>query len=211
MSIDLSDIINLEAELAIMRGAAQSREWAALQAGMARLLNPLPQFSAMIVVVEGLLASVPMVETVYPDGDMRKTLPRQLLSGVISYGFAPEHLPEGIVADYDRPGTGQFAHAVLELCRAAQKDAAHDVKLAFLVSAAANAIVAEMGAVFYAKNPDLFSRVRDNAIDPDTGEYTDPDAARIPIALWMDDDVAALDTALWMALTDRIEAAYAAL
>jgi hypothetical protein len=65
-----------------------------------------------------------------------------------------------------------------------------------------------MGAVFYGKKPDLFARVRDNQVDVETGEYSDPDAAKIPIMLWMDEDVAALDTAQWLALADRVAQAY---
>jgi len=198
--------IEFEADLIALREAAAAREWAVLQVVLARLLNPLPTFSAIAAVVEGLVAGLPIIEAGYDSTDPRRTLPRQLLSSVISYGYAPEHLPDGAVAEYDQPGAAQYVHAVLELCRASQKEQAHDIRLAFLVSAAANGIIARMGELFYSKNPDLFARVRDNHVDPDSGEYTDPDAAKIPILLWMDEEVAALDSALWSALADRIEA-----
>ncbi len=196
------------ADLTALREAAEAREWSALQVILAKLLNSLPAFAALTAVVTGLTEALPLVEAVYPAGDQRRGIPRQLLSGVMSYGFAPENLPDDIVADYDAPGSAQYMHAVLELCRASQRDREHDQRLALLVSAAANTIVAQMGAVFYRKHPELLVRVRDNHIDPDTGEYTDPEAAKIPLLLWTDNDVAALDTTLWMDLADRVEAAY---
>ncbi len=203
--------IETEADLSALREAAATREWSALQVVLARLLNPLPFFAALSAVIEGLIAALPLIESSYEEGDPRRSVPRQLLSGMMSYGFAPDQLPDGLVAEYEHPGAAQYVHAVLELCRAAQRDKGHDVRLAFLVSAAANGIIAQMGKLFYNKNPDLFARVRDNHVDPDSGEYTDPDAAKIPILLWMDEEVAALDSALWSALADRIEAAYKAL
>ena len=203
--------IETEADLSALREAAATREWSALQVVLARLLNPLPFFAALAAVIEGLIAALPLIESSYEEGDPRRSAPRQLLSGMMSYGFAPDQLPDGLVAEYEHPGAAQYVHAVLELCRAAQRDKGHDVRLAFLVSAAANGIIAQMGKLFYNKNPDLFARVRDNHVDPDSGEYTDPDAAKIPILLWMDEEVAALDSALWSALADRIEAAYKAL
>lgn len=210
MSADSIDA-EIQLDLDTLRAAATAREWAALQVTTARLLNMLPPMIALGAVIEGLIEALPIIENAYADDDMRKTLPRQLLSGVMSYGLAPEQLPEHLVAEYDVPGAAQYMHAVFELCRSAQNGREHDVRIAFLVSAAANGIIAQMGALFYGKNPDLFARVRDNHLDPDTGDYTDPDAAKIPILLWMDEEVAALDTALWQALASRIEAAYASL
>lgn len=205
-SITRETAIDLDA----FREAAKAREWTALQAMLAKLLNPLPSYAALTAIITGLTEALPVIESAYAPDDPRRGVARQLLSGVMSYGFAPDNLPDGIVADYELPGGAQYMHAVLELCRATQRERPHDQRLAFLVSAAANTIIAQLGAVFYLKNAELYARVRDNHIDPDTGEYTDPDAAKIPIMLWMDEQVAALDTALWLDLADRIEAAYEA-
>lgn len=202
--------VETRSDLSALREAAAAREWAVLQVVLARLLNPLPFLAALSAVIDGLIAALPLVESVCEEGDPRRSIPRQLLSGVMSYGFAPDQLPDGLVAEFEHPGAAQYVHAVLELCRAAQRDKGHDVRLAYLVSAAANGIIAQMGELFYSKNPDLFARVRDNHVDPDSGEYTDPDAAKIPILLWMDKEVAALDSALWSALADRIEAVHKA-
>ncbi len=198
----------LAIDLDALRHAAGAREWAALQVTLAKLLNMLPPFAALQAVIGGLIEALPVVESAYPEDDPRRAIPRQLLTGIVSYGFAPDRLPEDLVGDYDAPGGAQYMHAVLEIARASQRDRSHEERLAFLVSAAANAIIAQMGAVFYGKKPDLFARVRDNQVDVETGEYSDPDAAKIPIMLWMDEDVAALDTAQWLALADRVAQAY---
>lgn len=198
----------LAIDLDTLRHAAQEREWSALQVTLAKLLNMLPPFAALQAVIGGLIEALPVVESAYPEDDPRRAIPRQLLTGIVSYGFAPDRLPEDLVGDYDAPGGAQYMHAVLEIARASQRDRSQEERLAFLVSAAANAIIAQMGAVFYGKKPDLFARVRDNQVDVETGEYSDPDAAKIPIMLWMDEDVATLDTAQWLALADRVAQAY---
>lgn len=197
--------------LSALRAAASEREWAVLQAELGGLLAMLPLFAALSAVIEGLTALLPVIEA-REEYDMQlRGLPRQLLAGVMSYGFAPDQLPDQIIADYHTPGAAQFMHAVLELCRAAQREREDTERPALLVSAAGNAVIAAMGESFYSRHPDLFARVRDNRLDPETGDYTDPDAAKIPILLWMDPEVAALDTAQWLALADRVERAYASL
>ena len=198
----------LAIDLDTLRQAAKEREWSALQVTLAKLLNMLPPFAALQAVIGGLIEALPVVESAYPADDPRRAIPRQLLTGIVSYGFAPDRLPEDLVGDYDAPGGAQYMHAVLEIARASQRDRSHEERLAFLVSAAANTIIAQMGAVFYGKKPELFARVRDNQVDVETGEYSDPDAAKIPIMLWMDEEVAALDTAQWLALADRVAQAY---
>lgn len=201
----------VQSGLAGLRTAAAEREWAVLQAELGGLLTSLPLFAAISAVIDGLTALLPVVEA-REEYDMQlRGLPRQLLAGVMSYGFAPDQLPDQIIADYHTPGAAQFMHAVLELCRAAQRERDDGERPALLVSAAGNAIIAAMGESFYSRNPDLFARVRDNRLDPATGDYTDPDAAKIPILLWMDAEVAALDTAQWLALAHRVERAYASL
>lgn len=209
--VPLTPAAELALDLEALRQAAAAREWAALQLTLAKLLNMLPPFAALQAVIGGLIEALPVVEAAYPADDPRRAIPRQLLTSIISYGFAPDRLPEDLVGDYDVPGGAQYMHSVLEIARASQRDRSYEERLAFLVSAAANAIIAQMGAVFYGKHPDLFTRVRDNEVDAETGEYSDPDAAKIPILLWMDEAVAALDTAQWLALTERIEQAYKSL
>ena len=88
--------IETEADLSALREAAATREWSALQVVLARLLNPLPFFAALSAVIEGLIAALPLIESSYEEGDPRRSVPRQLLSGMMSYGFAPDQLPDGL-------------------------------------------------------------------------------------------------------------------
>jgi hypothetical protein len=73
-------------------------------------------------------------------------------------------------------------------------------------SALANAILAELSELYYRRHPDDYARVRANVLDPQTGGYTDPEAAQIPIALWLDPEVAARDVTLWLRVADALEA-----
>ncbi len=196
------------ADLAALRAAAHAREWSAAQVSLARLVQSLPFFAALSAVIEGFTAFLPTFQHDYPAADYRSGLPTQLLLGILNYGFAPDNLPDTAIADYDAPGAAQFIHAVLELARAAQKEREPIERVELLVSAAANQIVAALSESYYRRFPDDHLRVRANRFDPDSGDYSDPDAARIPLLLWLDPVVAELDTQLWLALADRLERAY---
>jgi hypothetical protein len=199
---------DVKTDLAALRAAGQAREWSAAQLTLVQLIRELPFFAAVTAVLPGLTAMLPVFRGYYADDDPRRALPEQLLSGIVSFGFAPERLPDEAIGDYEAPGMAQFVYAVLELARAAQKDRDSQERIELLGSAAANQIVAELSHDFYARHPEYHARVRDNHIDPDTGDYTDPDAAKIPLMLWMDAQVAALDAKLWDALADRLEEAF---
>lgn len=196
------------ADLAALRAAAAAREWSAAQMSLARLIQGLPFFAALAVIVEGFTAFLPTFQRDYPPSDPLSGLPNQILLGVMNYGFAPDRLPDEAMAEYTAPGASQFILAVLELARAAQKEREPLERIELLVSAAANQIVAALSESYYRRFPDDHARVRANQYDPETGDYSDPDAARIPILLWLDPAVAELDTRLWSALADRLERAY---
>lgn len=91
------------------------------------------------------------------------------------------------------------------MCRAMQKDREPLERQQYLVSAIANTFLAELSELFYSQHLDLYERVRNNTLDPATGEYSDPDAAQIPIQLWMDKRVEARDITLWLRLADDLE------
>jgi len=196
------------ADLAALRAAAAAREWSAAQMSLARLIQGLPFFAALAAIVEGFTAFLPTFQQDYPPSDPLSGLPNQILLGVMNYGFAPDRLPDDAVSDYDAPGAAQFILAILELARAAQKEREPLERIELLVSAAANQIVAVLSESYYRRYPDDHARVRANQFDPETGDYSDPDAARIPILLWLDPAVAALDSQLWNALAARLERAY---
>lgn len=196
------------ADLAALRAAAAAREWSAAQMSLARLIQGLPFFAALAAIVEGFTAFLPRFQQDYPPSNPLSGLPNQILLGVMNYGYAPERLPDEAMAEYDAPGASQFILAVLELARAAQKEREPLERIELLVSAAANQIVAALSESYYRRYPEDHARVRANQYDPETGDYSDPDAARIPILLWLDPIVAELDTRLWSELADRLERAY---
>lgn len=195
-----------QAELQLLREAAQAREWTTLQNSLTRLLTVLGVFESLEVLVAWLQRHFPTFQRYHPDeAEPSGKVVRDLLLMIVSFGYAPEKLPDFLTSDYPTPGSGQFVHAVLEACRALQKDRQAADRYRYLVSAFANAILAELAAIWYRQHLDDFERVRTNHIDPMTGEYTDPDAARIPLKFWIDPEVAAHDTAAWLALADQLE------
>jgi len=194
--------------LASLRKYIYQREWGLMQTLTADLLAQLPTFDALQVVIETLQAYLPIFERHHPQGTVKGQMPRELMLTVLSFGFAPEQLPDYIAGEYDTPGSGQFANAVLEMCRAMQKDRDPAQRPQLLASAIANATLAELSELYYTAHPEDYARVRANHIDPMTGDYTDPDAAKIPWKLWADPRVEARDVTLWLRVADALEAKF---
>lgn len=195
-----------------LRKFAYAREWGLLQVTTRDLLGELPAFSAVDAVITQMNRYLPIFERYHPPDTLKGRMVRELLVTLVSYGFAPEQLPDYIIGEYDTPGSGQFANGVLELCRAMQKDRPPAQRAEQLASAVANTYLAELAELYYSRYPDHYARVRANRIDALTNEYTDPDAAKIPLLLWNDPLVAARDVTLWLRLADdletRLKAAY---
>lgn len=191
--------------LTLLRKYIYQREWGLMQSLTRDLLAQLPMFDALQVVLDALQAYLPIFERHHPQGTVKGQMPRELMLTVLSFGFAPEQLPEYIAGEYDTPGSGQFANAVLEMCRAMQKDRDPAQRADLFASAIANVILAELSELYYTAHPDDYARVRANHIDPMTGNYTDPDAAKIPWKLWADPLVEARDVTLWLRIADALE------
>lgn len=192
--------------LNVIRTAARSREWNLLQPALASLLGELDKFTAVDFVIERLNRHLPTFQAYHPDdANPSGKMIRELMITVVSFGFAPENLPDFLVGDYPTPGSGQFVHAVMELCRAMQKDRTPDEVRDLLASAIANSLLAELSEFWYSRNPEAYARVRANQTDPVTGEYSDPEAARIPLIFWLDDQVAARDTGAWLNIAYKLE------
>lgn len=193
-----------QVQLDQLREAAAAREWNTILPTTAQLFTEMGTFPALEIVVNQLQSYLPVVEAAHAE---HSRILRELLVAVVAYGFAPDNLPEYIVSDYDTAGSGQFAQAVLEMCRAMQKDRAPEERFRLLASAVGNAILAELASYWYGLHPDLYARIRANRVDPETGEYSDPDAVRvIPLQFWIDEEVAARDSAAWGRIADAIEA-----
>lgn len=192
----------IKTELVILRAAAKDREWNSLQATLTRIFADMSTTAALEIVINQLRAYLPTFEGYHADAPVV----RGLLVTVMSYGFAPERLPEHLTTEFDTPGSGQFAQAVLEMCRAMQQDRDPSERPQLLTSAVANVFLAELSELWYRHRPDAYARVRDNHIDPDTGEYSDPEAVNvIPMQFWIDDEVAKRDQTLWLKLAYAIE------
>jgi hypothetical protein len=187
--------------LETLRDAAKNREWTTLQSNLSELFGVLGVYPSLEIVVTHLHDYLPTFQRYHPDDNILK----ELLVGVVAFGFAPDQLPEYIIENYDTPGSGQFAHAVFELCRAMQKDRPLDDRLGLMTSAVANGILAELAQYWYSRHLEEYARVRANRVDPETGEYTDPDAARIPVLFWMNPVIGAKDTKAWLKIADAVE------
>jgi hypothetical protein len=192
--------------LRTFRKAAYAREWGTLQDSLAALISEMELFQALEIVVNRLQDYLPTFETYHPFESVKGRSLIGMIVQVTAFGFAPDMLPDEMPNNFDTPGSGQFALAVLEMNRAMQRDRAPAERPGLFTSAIANAILAELSELYYRRHPDDYARVRSNVLDPDTGAYTDPDAAQIPLALWRDPEVAARDVTLWLRVVDAVEA-----
>lgn len=192
--------------LRVFRKAAYGREWGTLQETLSALLTELELFQALEIVVNRLQDYLPTFETYHPFESVKGRSLIGMIVQVTAFGFAPDMLPDEMPNNFDTPGSGQFALAVLEMNRAMQRDRDPAERPGLFTSALANAILAELSELYYRRHPDDYARVRANVLDPQTGAYTDPEAAQIPIALWLDPEVAARDVTLWLRVADALEA-----
>jgi hypothetical protein len=192
--------------LATLRSAAREREWNVLMPALTSLVQELGFFGALEIVIQRLQRHLPTFSQFHPnDEEPSGKLVRDLMVSIVAYGFAPERLPEDLPSQYTTPGSGQFVFAVLEMSRGMQPSRPAEERFSLLSSAIANGILAELTAYWYNLNPDAHQRVLSNVIDPTTNEYTDPDAARIPLQFWIDDGVAQRDIGAWLQTAYWIE------
>lgn len=191
--------------LRTFRKAAYSREWGVLQDQLQSLIGELELFQALEIVIQRLQRYLPTFEKYHPFESVKGRTLIGMIVHVTAFGYAPDYLPDELPNQYDTPGSGQFVLAVLEMNRAMQRDAVPADRARQFTSAIANTFLAELSEIYYSAHPEDYARVRANKIDPATGEYTDPDAAKIPIALWLDPAVEARDVTLWLKLADDIE------
>jgi hypothetical protein len=79
-----------------------------------------------------------------------------------------------------------------------------EARFGYLVSAVEHAIMAQLVEDWYGKRTIYWERVQNNQLDPQTGEYSDPDATKIPYQFWTDAKIAKRDIKLWVAVADKI-------
>lgn len=198
--------VTAQENLALMRRAAREREWNVLQPALIELMKELGFFPSLEILIRRLQRHLPVFTAYHPDNaEPSGKVVRDLMVAVVAYGFAPDRLPDSLPTEYTTPGSGQFAFAVLEMCRGMQPSRPAEERYELLGSAMANGVLAELTAYWYDLHPEAHQRVLSNTIDPETSEYTDPDAARIPLQFWLDGGVANRDIGAWLQIAYWIE------
>ena len=116
---------------------------------------------------------------------------------MVNTGTAPARLPPEAMRDFEYPGAANFMKALADLARALQPGDLPP-RVGFLVSAAVNAIMAELVEQYYGPRLEAWAIAR---------EQSTSDAARdIAYAFWTDEEVALLDTDAWLQVAEAIEA-----
>ena len=152
--------ITAQEHLASMRAAAREREWNVLQPALVELLKEMGFFPALEIVIQRLQRHLPIFTSYHPDNaEPSGKVVRDLMVAVVAYGFAPENIPEALPTEYTTPGSGQFAFAVLEMCRGMQPSREAEARYELLASAITNGILAELTAYWYGHNPEAHQRV----------------------------------------------------
>lgn len=185
-----------QTDLAIMRGAAQSRDWATLQDSFKRLITPLDPLIALSVVVPRVQAFVPRFMHYYPQAGWV----RELFLTVVSYGSAPSQLPDAAIKQFPSPGCGNFVMAVLDLSRTVQMNVSVFERYSHVTNAAANAIVADLQYTYFKKRVRLFEALI-------AGDLDENDRQAIQMDFWLDPIVSKRDTALWLNLAESAQGA----
>lgn len=182
-------------DLMLLRTAARQREWNILQDTLKQLLAHMDSLPALAVAAVRMQAFLPVFEAYYPHAGWV----RELLLTVISYGSAPNELPESAVNQFPKPGCGNFIRAVLDTARAVQMQVTLFERYSHITNAIANEILAELAHLYYSQNSEAFVRL--------TGDTpaSEEEIAVIRYNFWLDEGVAAHDTALWLAVADDLE------
>jgi len=190
---------NPYADLEALRAAAHIRDWGELQAALTRLLLQLDFYAGLEMAVQRVHAHLPVFERAHPEA----VWARQLLVSLVAYGVAPHELPPEASQPHASPGAANFILAVFDLCRAVERRTPPDNRIRFVVSAVANAILADLAAFWYSAHPHLWERQQaaGDQLDPDTGLTV---RQQIYTQFWLDEAVAARDTAAWLAVAARV-------
>ncbi|MCY3797067.1 MAG: hypothetical protein OXG84_04635 [Chloroflexi bacterium] len=176
-----------------LRDAAEARDPERCQFLLKTLFLDMEFYLALAVVIERARSFLETFEHYYPDGGFA----RQILTQMVNTGTAPSRLPPEALRDFEYPGAANYMKALSDLAHATQPGPLPP-RIGYLVSAAANAIMAELVEHYYGRRIDAWQTVRER---PDSAE-----ARAIAYAFWSDEEVALLDTDHWLAVTDSIEA-----
>lgn len=175
-----------------LRMAAREREWTTLQDTFKRLIANLEPLVALSIAANRATSFLPIFEAYYPEAGWV----RELLLTVVSYASAPDELPEHAVMQFPSPGCGNFIRAVFDLARGVQAKYTVFERYSHITNATANAILAELSALYFAERLDEFEGLRAAQAGYQAVQYR----------FWTDDVVAVRDTQLWLAVADEVEA-----
>ena len=175
-----------------LRDVAEARDPERCQFLLKSLFMDMEFYLALAVVIERAQSFLETFELYHPDGGFA----RQILMQMVNTGTAPSRLPPEAQRDFEFPGAANYMKALSDLAHALQPGPLPP-RIGYLVSAAANAIMAELVEHYYGQRMDDWLTVRQH---PDSAE-----ARAIAYAFWTDEEVALLDTDHWLAVTDSIE------
>ena len=176
-----------------LREAAEARDPERCQFLLKTLFMEMEFYPALSVVIERAQSFLETFEHYYPDGGFA----RQILMQMVNTGTAPSRLPPEAQRDFEYPGAANFMKALSDLAHALQPGPLPP-RIGYLVSAAANAIMAELVEQYYGQRIEVWQELRAN---PEHAE-----AREIAYVFWTDEEVALLDTDHWLAVADSIEA-----
>jgi len=193
-------------DLTDLRAAAAERNQQQLQVLLKRLLRSLDYYVALSVPLERIWHWLPIFEKYYPE----ETWVRQLILAINSYGTVPDDsvAEMALQQQFNQPGAGNFIKAVYDTTQAMQDKHTGEARIGFMASAVVNAIMAELVEAWYGERDKAWQRVRENQFDPQTGEYSDPQATQIAYIFWTDERTSALDTGTWLEIAATIEAKF---
>ena len=176
-----------------LRAAADKRDPERCQFLLKTLFMDMEFYHALAIAVERARGYLDTFEAAYPQG----VFARRILMQMVNTGTAPARLPPEALRDFEYPGAANYMKALADLARALQPGALPG-RIGYLVSATANAIMAELVEQYYGRRPEAWAIAR---------EQPTSDAARdIAYAFWTDEEVALLDTDAWLQVAEAIEA-----
>jgi hypothetical protein len=185
-------------DLAALRKAARERDPNQAQFLLKRIFLNVPFYRALAVAIERAYQHVDTFERYHPDAKWA----RQALVQITSLGTAPGELPpEAMRSSLAWRRTSSRRSSTWRTQRGGRQI---EARVGYLVSAVVNAIMAELVECWYGSVL-MSERMRQNRIDPATGQYHDPEANQIAYRFWMDAEMARRDTEAWLAVADSVE------
>ena len=175
-----------------LRDAAEARDPERCQFLLKSLFMAMDFYIALAVVIERAQTFLDTFELHCRDGDFARRILRQM----VNTGTAPARLPPEAQRDFEFPGAANYMKALSDLAHALQPGPLPP-RIGYLVSATANAIMAELVEQYYGRRLEAWARIRQ--------ADAEAEAQQIAYDFWTDADVALLDTDHWLQVAESIE------